>query len=175
MAILYVGARPVFADLAPGEPNIDPIDAERRIGPRTKAILVVHYGGYPCDMDEFHASPFATVFAIIEDAAHALGATYRGGPVGSLGDFGVFSFQAIKQLTTVTAECWFAQMKAGIAKRSGALVRYRSRAAHVSELGEPEWDIAEIGFKYHMNDIAASIGLAQLESFTAASDPSAAS
>lgn len=169
MAVLYVGARPVFADLMPGGPNIDPIDVERRIGPRTKAILVVHYGGYPCDMDEVRALAVRHGLVVIEDAAHAVGATYRGAPVGSLGNFGVFSFQAIKQLTSgdggmlVCAD----EDRYREARRRRWFGIDRARRT-VSELGEPEWDIREIGYKYHMNDVTASIGLAQLESFAAA-------
>jgi perosamine synthetase len=169
LAILYAGGRPVFADIQPGGPNINPQDIERKITSKTKAIIVVHYGGYPCDMDEINdiAHRHGGI-CVIEDAAHALGALYKGQPVGNLGRFGIFSFQAIKQLTTgdggmlicrephdyerAYRQRWFGIDRAG---------------RQQSELGQPEWDIAEIGYKYHMNDIAASMGLSQLELFPA--------
>jgi len=169
MAVLYVGAQPVFADLVPGGPNLDPADVERRVTARTKAIVVVHYGGYPCDMDEIRAVGARHGLVVVEDAAHALGATYHGRPVGSLGDFGVFSFQAIKQLTTGDGGMLVCADEGGhrdaLRRRWFGIDRERRT---LSELGEPEWDIREVGYKYHMNDIAASLGLAQLESFGAA-------
>lgn len=168
-AVLMAGGMPVFADLQPGGPNIDPADIQRRITSRTKAVIVVHYGGYPCDMDEINAVARMRNLVVIEDAAHALGAAYRGRPAGALGDFAIFSFQAIKQLTT----------------GDGGMLVCRDAAAHQtayrrrwfgidrlnrkpSPLGQPEWDIAELGYKYHMNDICAAMGLAQLDVFEAA-------
>ncbi len=169
MAVLYVGAIPVFADLATGGPNIDPADVERRVTPRTKAIVVVHYGGYPCDMDEIRAVAERHSLVVVEDAAHALGATYHGAPIGSLGDFAAFSFQAIKQLTTGDGGMLVCadedRHREALRRRWFGIDRERRT---MSELGEPEWDIREVGHKYHMNDIAASLGLAQLESFGAA-------
>lgn len=169
MSVLYVGARPIFADIQSNAPNIDPADVERRVTPRTKAILVVHYGGYPCDMDEINSIAARFKLKVIEDAAHALGATYRGRPVGSLGDFAVFSFQAIKQITTgdggmlicATADDY----QAAYRRRWFGIDRANRKP---SELGQPEWDISEVGYKYHMNDIAAAMGLAQLEFFNVA-------
>ena len=170
-AVLMAGGTPVFADIQPGGPNIDPADVVQRVTPRTKAIIVVHYGGYPCDMDEINAVARQHGLIVIEDAAHALGASYRGKPVGALGDFAIFSFQAIKQLTT----------------GDGGMLVCRDAAAHQtayrrrwfgidranrkpSALGQPEWDITELGYKYHMNDVAAAMGLAQLEIFAAAQE-----
>jgi perosamine synthetase len=167
MTILYCGARPVFADIQAGGPNIDPLDIERRITEKTRAIIVVHYGGYPCDMDEINSiAARHDKISVIEDAAHALGARYKGRPIGSLGRFGIFSFQAIKQLTTGDGGMLVCKEERDHQKT------YRLRwfgidRAHrkPSELGQPEWNISEIGFKYHMNDIAASMGLSQLELF----------
>ncbi|MHB9004822.1 MAG: DegT/DnrJ/EryC1/StrS family aminotransferase [Coriobacteriia bacterium] len=169
MTVLQVGAVPVFADLMPGGSNIDPADVERRIGPQTKAIVIVHYGGYPCEMDEFRSIAASRGVALIEDAAHALGATYRSEPVGAFGDFAAFSFQAIKQLTTGDGGmlvCADENRHREALKRRWFGIDRERRVP--SELGEAEWDIREIGFKYHMNDIAASMGLAHLETFDAA-------
>jgi perosamine synthetase len=167
--VLQAGGTPVFADLQPGGPNLDPVDVERRVTPRTKAIAVVHYGGYPCDMDEINALAKRHGIKVIEDAAHALGASYRGRPVGTLGDFAIFSFQAIKQLTTGDGGMLVCR------NVEDHQVAYRRRWFGIdranrkpSPLGAPEWDISELGFKYHMNDIAAAMGLAQLEVFAEA-------
>ncbi len=165
-SVLQAGGTPVFADLIPGGPNISARDIERRITPRTKAIIVVHYGGYPCDMDEIVQLAHARGIKVIEDAAHALGASYKGRPVGALGDFAIFSFQAIKQLTTGDGGMLICT------NADDHQVAYRRRWFGIdranrkpSPLGAPEWDISELGYKYHMNDIAATMGLAQLEHF----------
>jgi perosamine synthetase len=166
LAILYVGAVPVFADLEAGGPNLDAADIRRRVTPRTRAILLVHYGGELCDMDAIRRVAAEHRLAVIEDAAHALGAEYRGRPAGTLGDAAAFSFQAIKGLTTgdggllvCAAETthqkayrlrWFGIDRAG---------------RRPDELGQPAWDISELGYKYHMNDVAASLGLGQLEGY----------
>ena len=167
-AVLQAGGIPVFADLQPGGPNLDPCDVDRRGTPRTKAIVVVHYGGYPCDMDEINALAECRGIKVIEDAAHALGASYRGRPVGTLGDFAIFSFQAIKQLTTGDGGMLVcrnaADHQTAYRRRWFGIDRANRKP---SPLGAPEWDIAELGFKYHMNDIAATMGLAQLEVFDA--------
>lgn len=168
-AILMAGGTPVFADIQHGGPNIDPADVERRITPRTKAIIVVHYGGYPCDMDEINAVAQKHGLKVIEDAAHALGASYRGRPVGALGDFAIFSFQAIKQLTTGDGGmlvCREAEAHQTAYRRRWFGIDRANRKP--SPLGQPEWDITELGYKYHMNDVAAAMGLAQLEVFDAA-------
>ena len=165
-AILQAGGTPVFADLQPGGPNLDARDVEGRITPRTKAIVVVHYGGYPCDMDEINALAERHGIKVIEDAAHALGASYRDRPVGTLGDFAIFSFQAIKQLTTGDGGMLVCR------NATDHQTAYRRRWFGIdranrkpSPLGAPECDITELGFKYHMNDIAATMGLAQLDLF----------
>jgi len=168
MAVLYAGATPVFADIQPGGPNIDPCDIEHRISSRTRAIIVVHYGGYPCEMDEILAVANKHRLKVIEDCAHALGATYKGHPVGALGDFGIFSFQAIKQMTTGDGGML-------VCKDAGDhQTAYRRRWFGIdranrktSEIGQPEWDINEVGYKYHMNDIAAAMGTVQVEEFDA--------
>ena len=130
---------------------------------------MVHYGGYPCDMDEINAIAERHRLKVIEDAAHALGASYRGRPVGSLGGFAIFSFQAIKQLTTGDGGmlvCREADAHQTACRRRWFGIDRVNRKP--SPFGQPEWDIVELGYKYHMNDIAAAMGLAQLEVFDAA-------
>lgn len=154
MVIKMVGAEPVFADIEMTG-CIDPVSAAELIDDRTKALLVVHYGGCPCDMDALRE--VAGPLPIIEDCAHALGARYKGRYVGSEG-IGCFSFQAIKQLTTIDG---------------GVLVfadRERSEQARRRRwFGIDRNDrtrlVSEIGYKYHMNDVAASAGLGELRRF----------
>jgi perosamine synthetase len=169
LAILYCGATPVFADLEEGGPNLDPAEIGRRAGPRTKAVLVVHYGGEPCDMDAVNREAKARGLAVVEDAAHALGATYRSRPAGALGDAAIFSFQAIKPLTTGDGGLLVCADPAAHQKAYRLRWFGIDRAGRTpSELGQPEWPITELGYKYHMNDLTASLGLGQLEGFDAA-------
>lgn len=168
LAVLHCGATPVFADIDLASGNLDPADLARRITSRTKATIPVHWGGMPCDMDEINAVATAHQLAVIEDAAHALGALYRGRPVGSLSRFTAFSFQAIKHLTTGDGGA------IACTQERDATEVFRRRwfgidRAHspMSELGERDYDLQDIGYKYHMNDYCAALGLANLEGFAA--------
>lgn len=162
-AILMCGATPVFADIQPSTGNVDPASVRMRITSRTKAIMPVHWGGYPCDMDEIAAIAQEDDVAVVEDAAHALGATYKGKPVGTLSRFTAFSFQAIKHLTTGDGGALCCQREedhqAARRRRWFGIDRERDQP---SILGERVYDLNEIGFKYHMNDVAAAVGLGNL-------------
>ncbi len=164
-AILYNGGIPVFCDVEPGNLNVTAEEIAKLITPRTKAIIVVHYGGYACDMDPIMELAKENKLAVIEDCAHACGGKYKGRMLGSIGDFGSFSFQAVKNLATGDGGMlctnngeWAARIKklrwVGISKDTF------DRGAGNSY----DWfyDVTEAGFKYHMNDITAAIGLAQL-------------
>lgn len=98
-AVLAAGGRVVFADVDPATLDLDPRDVARRIGPRTRAILLLHYGGVACDLAAFRRLARLHRLALVEDAALALGSTWRGQPLGSLGDLGCFSFHATKPVT----------------------------------------------------------------------------
>lgn len=168
-AILEQYATPVFADIQYETANIDPNDIERRINNRTKAIICVHWGGYPCDIDEVRKIASDHNLPVIEDAAQALGATYRGKPIGSISEFTVFSFQAIKHITTgdggmlsVTSK---ENYEAALRRRWFGIDR---AARKPSVLGhDPDHDIWEVGYKYNMTSIDATIGLEQLRYFDA--------
>lgn len=97
---LYMGVKIVFADVQPGTLNIDPDHVRKLVNSKTKAIVCVHYGGLPCDMDELQEIATEWNIPVIEDAAHAVGASYKGKPIGSISAFTMFSFQAIKHITT---------------------------------------------------------------------------
>lgn len=162
-AALMHGLRVVFADIQRDTGNIDPVDIPKRLSERTRAVLPVHYGGYPCDMDEIHEIADRHGLEVIEDAAHALGASYKQRPVGSLSRFTAFSFQAIKHITTGDGGMLaVAQDNDGEKARRlrwFGLERTPRAGTAVSA------DITEIGFKYHMNDVAAGLGQVQLEDF----------
>lgn len=164
-AILYAGGIPVFADIEPDTLNIDPEDVARKVTARTKAILAVHYGGHPCDMDALQSIADAHGLVVIEDCAHATGGQYRERGLGSIGDFAAFSFHAVKNLATGDGGMV-------VTKHAEAASRMRklewlgiSKGTWGRSSGEGyswEYDCEELGFKYHMNDITATLGLVQL-------------
>ena len=159
--IMAMGARIVWADIDPWTGNLDPIDVERKITRKTKAILAVHWGGYPCEIDELNRIGRSYNVKIIEDAAHAFGATYHGHPVGSHSDFACFSFQAIKHLTTVDGGALVCRDTESY--RRGKLLRWYGidRDTERKDL-RCEEDVLEYGYKFHMNDVNATIGMEQL-------------
>lgn len=168
LAVLMHYAKPVFADIQYRTGNIDPDSIRRKITNKTKGIIPVHWGGYSCDLDEINEIAREHNLAVIEDAAHALGATYRGKPIGAISRFTAFSFQAIKHLTTVDggALCCINEDDCYQAKRRRWFDIDRDNAKP-SILGEREYDAAHVGYKLHMNDLSAAIGLGNLAEFPA--------
>ncbi|HWX17784.1 MAG TPA: DegT/DnrJ/EryC1/StrS family aminotransferase [Chthoniobacterales bacterium] len=166
MAVLMQGAVPVFADIQYETANIAPNSIRKKITRRTKAIIPVHWAGYPCDLDEISEIARAENLAVIEDAAHALGATYHGEPIGAISRFTCFSFQAIKHLTTgdggVLCCLRPEDEKRARIRRWFCIDRDNSTP---SFLGERVYDADEVGYKYHLNDLGAAIGLGNLEVF----------
>jgi dTDP-4-amino-4,6-dideoxygalactose transaminase len=167
--IVALGAKIVWADIDPWTANIDPADVARKISPKTKAIMCVHWGGYPCDLDELNEIAARHGLKVIEDAAHAFGAVYRGRPVGSVSDFQCFSFQAIKHMTTVDGGALVCRSESDC--RRGRLLRWYGidRTANRKDF-RCEEDICEYGYKFHMNDVNASIGIEQLKYVAATLD-----
>jgi len=163
--VVYLGARPVLVDCEPDTLNLDPSDIERKITPRTKAIIPVHFGGQACDMDKILAIAGNYHLKVIEDAAHALPARYKGKRVGAIGDITCFSFYVTKPIatgeggmaTTNNSE-WAEKMQMmslhGISK--DAWKRYSSEGSWYYEVLFP-------GYKYNMTDIAAALGIEQLK------------
>jgi len=167
-AILQVGARPVFADIQNETGNLDPSDIEHRITERTKAIMPVHWGGYPPDLNEINAIARSYGIPVIEDAAQALGAVYKGKFVGCHSRFVCFSLQAIKVLTGVEGGILSLRNCAdyGLARlQHWYSIDKRSRKPN--EDGYYAHDILYVGFKYNYNDVFASIALANLVGFDA--------
>jgi perosamine synthetase len=164
--IIHNGATPVFADVQPDTLNIDPDDIERKITPRTAAIVVVHYGGHPCDLDRVRAIAGAHRIPVLEDAAHACGAWYGDKPIGSISEVTSFSFHAVKNLATGDG---------GMLTVSDPEIDKRLRRSRWLGINKDTWtrsedgenyawayNVEEFGFKAHMNDITAALGLAQL-------------
>jgi perosamine synthetase len=162
MPILAHGARIVWADIDPWTGNVDPDDVARKITGRTKAILVVHWGGYPCELAELRDIAGRHGIRLIEDACHAFGSTYRGRPVGADSDFVCFSFQAIKEMTTVDGGAL--TCREGRDADRGRVLRWYGINRRTPRTDyRCEQDILEAGYKFHMNDVTATIGLEQLK------------
>lgn len=166
LVILIQHAKPVFADIQYNTGNIDPNSIRHKITKKSKAVIPVHWAGYPCDMDEITEIAEEFNLTVIEDAAHALGATYKDKPIGSISRFTAFSFQAIKHLTTGDGGalcCLHVNDYYNAQKRRWfGIDRINSKP---SILGEREYDINVVGYKYHMNNLAAAVGLGNLEDF----------
>jgi perosamine synthetase len=167
LAILMQGARPVFADIQYETGNIDPKSIKEKITKKTKVILPIHWAGYPCDMDEIGEIAKEHNLLVIEDAAHAIGAKYKKKAIGEISDFTCFSFQAIKHLTTGDGGAICCLNKSHYEetkkKRWFGIDRENSK---LTVLGEREFDIDQIGYKYHLNDLTAALGLGNLEDFS---------
>jgi dTDP-4-amino-4,6-dideoxygalactose transaminase len=161
---LYMGVKIKFADVQPGTLNIDPDHVRKLVNEKTKAIVCVHYGGLPCDMKELKTIAGKYGIPIIEDAAHALGATYNGVPIGDYSEFTMFSFQAIKHITTGDGGM-ITFKDDGKLHEKAKRIRWFGIDRSAKQMGIWENDIKEIGYKYQMNDVAASMGLAGLEEF----------
>jgi perosamine synthetase len=157
-AIIQSGAKPVFADIDPETGNLDPKSVERCINHRTRAICVVHYAGYPADIQVLRKIADNHGLWLIEDCAHALGASYSGEPIGSYGDAAVFSFQAIKHITTVDGGMLV--LRNGENIELAKKMRWFGMSKGVPRI---DLDISDIGYKYNMHNVAAVIGLAQLK------------
>lgn len=168
LAVLMQGAKPVFADIQLDTGNIDPNSIRSKVTENTTAIIPVHWAGYPCDMDEINSIAKEYNLVVIEDAAHALGATYKSKSIGSISQFTAFSFQAIKHLTTGDGGALCCKYESDYNSAKGrrwfGIDRDNSRP---SILGERNYDIIKVGYKYHMNNVAAAIGLGNLEEFPA--------
>lgn len=163
--ITYVGATPVFAEVNPVTYNIDIEDTEKRITPKTKAILIVHQIGMPADIDAFRALCDKHNLILIEDAACAAGSSYKGKKIGAHSDLVCFSFHPRKVITTgdggmVTThrEDWYNRLK--LLRQHGMSVNDRTR--HLSDKVIIE-DHLEVGFNYRLTDIQAAVGIKQLE------------
>ncbi len=163
-AILYRNAEPVFVDVDDSNLNIDLAKAERMVTPKTKAIVAVHYAGNPVDIDRLYDFAARRRLAVVEDAAHACGASFEGKRIGSFG-LTCFSFHAVKNLPLgdggmVTTNDQYMRDKLTRLRWMGI-----DRSTFARSAGGYQWeyDVNEVGYKYHMNDINAAIGIEHLK------------
>ncbi len=167
-AILEQGAKPVFADIKYDDLNMDPNGIKKRITPKTKAIIVVHYGGNPCDMDEIRAIGKKHKLPIIEDAAHSFGSMYKGDYIGAKGDLVCFSFQVVKIINAGDGGL-IATSNQRYYKKLKKIIWYGiDKEDKTRNLVNPfpksfRGDV--LGFKYNMNDIVATLALAGVNHF----------
>jgi dTDP-4-amino-4,6-dideoxygalactose transaminase len=159
--LLYIGAKPVFTDIQEHTMNMEPRDIEHRITSKTKAISCVHYGGLPCDMDEIYEIARKYNLPVIEDAAHAVGASYKNRSIGEISDFTMFSFQAIKHISTGDGG-YLAFKNPDILEKARRL-RWFGIDRNAKTKGIWDNDVTEVGYKYQMTDISAALGLAALD------------
>jgi dTDP-4-amino-4,6-dideoxygalactose transaminase len=159
-----LGAIPVLVDSTADDLNIDPDAVERALTPRTRAVMAVHFAGQPCRMDRLLDLTRARGLFLLEDAAHAVGARYRGRPIGSLGDATAFSFYATKNLTTG---------EGGMLTTNRADVDETARLYALHGMSRDAWkrygrggswfyEVVAPGYKYNMSDIQAALGMGQL-------------
>jgi UDP-4-amino-4,6-dideoxy-N-acetyl-beta-L-altrosamine transaminase len=163
-AVRYAGGTVVFADCDPSTLNVDPQQIERRLTPRTRAIAVVDYAGLPCDLDDIRALAAGRELVVIEDAAHALGATYRGRRVGSLSDMTTFSLHPVKQMTTgeggvVTTNDDELARRLRLFRNHGITSDHRQREQN----GSWFYEMVALGYNYRITDIQCALGTSQLE------------
>lgn len=162
--IVLAGGKPVLVDVEPGTYNMDVARIEKAITKRTRAIMPVHFGGLPVDLDPLYALAKKHDLRVIEDAAHAIGTEYKGRRIGSFGDIQVFSFHPNKNMTTGEGGC--------VATRDEqlagdvALLRFhgmdREAWNRFGKKGSQHYEIIAPGYKYNMMDIQAALGLHQL-------------
>lgn len=164
-AIIHAGATPVLADINPRTLNIDPAALEKKITPRTKAIIVVHFAGRPCEMDAIKAIAKKHRLFIIEDCAHAIESEYKSRPCGTMGDIGCFSFYSNKNITT-------GEGGMVVSNNEKLISRIKTLALHglsadawdrFSDEGFKHYFVQEAGFKYNMMDLQAAFGIHQLK------------
>ena len=163
-AIAHTGAEPVFCDiLGDDDLNLDPADVERAVGPRTKAIVVLHYGGFACDMGAVRELSEQHGFSIVEDAAHAPGASWRGEPCGSLGHISCFSFFSNKNMPVGeggmigTSDEELAERVRLLRSHGMTTLTWDRHRGHAGG-----YDVLAQGFNYRLDEIRAAMGSVQL-------------
>jgi UDP-4-amino-4,6-dideoxy-N-acetyl-beta-L-altrosamine transaminase len=163
--VVYQGGKPLFADVREDSLTIDPIEIAKHISRKTKAIIAVDFAGHPCDLDEIHALAKAHGLLVIEDAAHALGAAYKGRPVGGLSDMTIFSFHPVKHITTgeggmVLTDDARLQERLQLFRTHG-ITRDADRFVGANE-GPWYYEMQELGYNYRVTDFQCALGLSQL-------------
>lgn len=163
-SIIHAGAVPVFADVDPKTMNLDPLAVEEKISAKTRAILVVHLAGRPCEMDPFVVLAKRYGLLLFEDAAHAIESWYHGRKIGTLGDAACFSFYVTKNITTIEGGM-ICTAREDIANKARILAMHGMSAdawSRFSDQGYRHYEVIYTGYKFNMTDVQASVGLRQL-------------
>jgi dTDP-4-amino-4,6-dideoxygalactose transaminase len=163
-AIEHFGARPVFVDSDPASGLIDLDHAEALVSERTRALMPVHLAGHPVDLDAVNRFRDRHGIAVVEDGAHAIGAAWRGRPIGSHGNLTSFSFHATKNITTFEGGALALPDEAAARRAERLALHGLSRSAweRHGATGPAAYEVAEPGFKFSMHDISAAVGIHQL-------------
>jgi dTDP-4-amino-4,6-dideoxygalactose transaminase len=163
--VIYRGGTPIFADIKKDTYNIDPSEIKKKINSNTKALIPVHFAGQPCDMDEISEIAEENNLVVIEDAAHAIDAKYKGKKIGNISDLTVFSFHPVKNITTAEG----GMVTTNNAELNEKLLMFRthgiSRDAEkrFGKSGGFYYDMQYLGFRYNLSELHASLGIHQLE------------
>ena len=162
-AVIYQGGTPVFADVDPGTLLLDPVEVGRKITPRTRAVIAVDYAGQPCDYDRLRTITDRHGLALVADACHSLGATYKGRRVGTLADLTAFSFHPVKHIATgeggmVTTD------EPNLAERMRQFRNHGISSDHRQRAQAGAWfyEMEELGYNYRLSDIHCALGISQL-------------
>ena len=161
----YVNAVPVFADIDSESYNIEPKQIEEKITAKTRGIIPVHFTGQPCDMDSIHRIAEEHNLIVIEDAAHALGATYKGQRIGGLSDMTIFSFHPVKHITTAEGGMVLTNDEVLYQKlllyRTHGITREESLLSH--QEGPWYYEQLALGYNYRLSDLQCALGISQLK------------
>ncbi len=161
--VVYQGGTPVFADVDRETLLLDPAQVEKKITPRTRAVIAVDYAGQPCDYDRLRAIADRRRIALVADACHALGGAYKGHPVGALADLNTFSLHPVKHITTgeggviTTTDAELAQ-RMSVFRNHGITSDHRQREAS----GGWYYEMVDLGYNYRLTDLQCALGLSQL-------------
>ncbi|MBN2328561.1 MAG: DegT/DnrJ/EryC1/StrS aminotransferase family protein [Candidatus Omnitrophica bacterium] len=164
-AIVHAGARPVFADIDPRTGLIDPTEIEKKITPKTRAIIPIHLSGRPCDMDAILAVARSRNIYLVEDCAHAIETTYHARHAGTFGDAGCFSFYVTKNMTAIEGGMAISQ-KAEIVEKIKTLALHGMTADawnRFSDAGYKHYEVSDLGYKNNLPDVHAALALSQLK------------
>lgn len=163
--VVYQGGKPIFADVGEDTLTIDPCEIGRYISPKTKAIIAVDFAGHPCDLDEILELAHSRGLLVVEDAAHALGASYKGRRVGSIADMTVFSFHPVKHITTGEGGMVMTNHTGLLERlklfRTHGITRQAEQFIQEDE-GPWYYEMQELGYNYRITDFQCALGLSQL-------------
>jgi perosamine synthetase len=161
--VVFQGGTPVFADVHPETLLLDPAQVEARLSPRTKAIIAVDYAGQPCEYDALRALADRHALALVDDACHAIGGSYKGRPVGTLADLNTFSLHPVKHITTGEGGV-ITTNNAELARRMRIFRNHGITSDHSQRTQRGSWvyEMVDLGYNYRLSDVQCALGISQL-------------